>query len=214
MMQGGSLWRTLQRSKAERENTVSVDAQLEASRRRNAEETARARERLNAERKEREEAAAVAAAKQAGLAAHAVAVEGVALERLTAVRDPRAAVGWYYVDAAGKKQGPFAPQQMRDWFTAGYLPRDLRVAPAFANDRVPQHTDMERLDKLFDEPLTVNAFRSAHPSDQPAPKKRKRDEPPKETGNWLVDSINRQKAGIHRLRHDRHDGPGMVFDDA
>ena len=41
---------------------------------------------------------------------------------------------------------------------------------------------------------------------------RKRDDAPKPTGDWLKDSLARQKKGIHHLRHDRNQGPAMLFE--
>ena len=34
---------------------------------------------------------------------------------------------WYYVDRAGKRQGPFTGKEMDDWYREGYLPNDLIV---------------------------------------------------------------------------------------
>ena len=214
-MLGNSLYTSLQRRRESK--PVDPDAELEASRKKHAEELALARKMEAEERKKRDGERRADEARQAAMTRSAVttlkpsAVD--AFVELTAARDVRAATAWYYIDTTGKKQGSFAPKQMADWYLAGYLPRHLRVAPVFADDEaVP--TDMRRIDELFDEPLHLTAFRGFPSSDDAAPvpkKKRKTDGGPS-SGNWLQDSINRQKAGIHRKRHDRFDGPAMVFD--
>lgn len=221
MIEGGSLFRTLQRSQNEGEQKVNDMAdKLEASRRKNAEATALARVELALQKDRKDAAAAVAAAQQAALARlkhrreHAGASRhgDEVLKSLTLARDARAACAWYYCDLAGKKQGPFSPQQMRQWFQSGHLPRELRVAPAFADGRVPLQSDMKRIDELFSDPLSLTAFRSVQLGEEKPPPRKRAREPPKPTGNWLQDSINRQKAGIHYKRHDSHSGPGMLFE--
>lgn len=223
-MYGGSLWQTLQRKRASEINNLSVDDTLEVSRRKNAEEAAKARAKLLLEKDRQIAAKAAATARQAELERLARKTGQNLTARKTAdvfaamsrAKDLRAACAWYYVDTAGKKQGPFSPKQMRDWFAAGYLPRELRVGPAFSDGRIPVQSDMERIDRLFDEPLSLTAFRFLQPGDTlaPAPKKQRVEQRkmPKQTGNWLQDSINRQKAGIHFRRHDHDEGPGMIFE--
>ena len=147
---------------------------------------------------------------------------GAALEEYASLvrkRDPRAASGWYYVDDAGARQGPFASTKMRAWFVDGHLSHDLRVAPVFEEGgKLPGTDIMQRIDEIFDEPLLTSAFRSvARPrpppnAEKPKPPKRKRDDAPKPTGDWLKDSLARQKKGIHHLRHDRNQGPAMLFE--
>mmetsp|Transcript_6193 Transcript_6193/g.19427 ORF Transcript_6193/g.19427 Transcript_6193/m.19427 type:complete len:104 (+) Transcript_6193:2-313(+) len=98
---------------------------------------------------------------------------------------------------------------MREWHRRGFFPNDLRVAPTFVDDTATP-TVTRRLYDFFDEPDAAFAEPPDDVRGAPPPKKRK--EAPKETGHWLQDSINRQKAGIHRRRHDRHQGPTMLFD--
>ena len=93
------------------------------------------------------------------------------------------------------------------------------MAPFFEGDGAPPRVEvMQAIEDIFDEPLITSAFRSrpkpkvTKPKEAPKQEKRKREDAPADTGNWLQDSLARQKKGIHRLRHDRHDGPTMLFD--
>ena len=98
---------------------------------------------------------------------------------------------------------------------------DLRVAPTFDDGgRLPEPEDHETIEGTFDAPLNTSAFRTERkpePLDEPpapAPKRKRDDDDdePAKTGDWLKDSLARQKKGIHSLRHDRHSGPAMLFD--
>ena len=203
----------------------SAADRLEASRRRAAAEVAAGREKLRAQREARERVAAAteqALREERERQAAEEKARGAALEEYASLvrkRDPRAASGWYYVDDAGARQGPFASTKMRAWFVDGHLSHDLRVAPVFEEGgKLPGTDIMQRIDEIFDEPLLTSAFRSvARPrpppnAEKPKPSKRKRDDAPKPTGDWLKDSLARQKKGIHHLRHDRNQGPAMLFE--
>ena len=159
---------------------------------------------------------------EAARAARAAAEARETYAALVAARDPSVASRWFYLDDDGDRRGPFEPGQMRGGFTDGHLPRELRVAPAFDVDgRVPGPADMRRIDELFKEPLLTSAFRVTPPPPSdlatvPAQEKKKKEKRKRDddgpTGNWLQDSLRRQKQGIHARRHDRHDGPAMLYE--
>ncbi len=44
---------------------------------------------------------------------------------------------WYYLDLAGQLQGPWTTQQMRGWFTGGFLKEDVRVRLIGEDDFIP-----------------------------------------------------------------------------
>mmetsp|Transcript_6267 Transcript_6267/g.15944 ORF Transcript_6267/g.15944 Transcript_6267/m.15944 type:complete len:230 (+) Transcript_6267:76-765(+) len=225
-MFGSGMFQALQKKQKdtskEKENAAD---RLEASRRRAAAEVAAGREKLRAQREARERVAAAteqALREERERQAAEEKARNAALEEYASLvrkRDPRAASGWYYVDDAGARQGPFASTKMRAWFVDGHLSHDLRVAPVFEEGgKLPGTDIMQRIDEIFDEPLLTSAFRSvARPrpppnAEKPKPSKRKRDDAPKPTGDWLKDSLARQKKGIHHLRHDRNQGPAMLFE--
>ncbi|KAJ8609559.1 hypothetical protein CTAYLR_006035 [Chrysophaeum taylorii] len=118
---------------------------------------------------------------------------------------------WYYWDKESKRQGPFYPGQMRQWFVAGFFPQDQRIAPSFKGE-VPRHS--VRLDQLFTRDTAADTAFLAHndvalwptAQAQPGPdddvdedddKLVMHSRPPSRP-QWLEDSIQRQKAGIKR----------------
>ena len=231
-MFGSGMFTAMQKAKAGRAKVESAEDKLEASRKARAAEAAAGREKIKAQRELRER---VAAAEKQALAEEAARVRNEAARAaraaaearetyaaLAAARDPSVASRWFYLDDDGDRRGPFEPGQMRGWFTDGHLPRELRVAPAFDFDgRVPGPSDMRRIDELFKEPLLTSAFRVTPPPPSdlatvPAQEKKKKEKRKRDddapTGNWLQDSLRRQKQGIHARRHDRHDGPAMLYE--
>mmetsp|Transcript_25003 Transcript_25003/g.75060 ORF Transcript_25003/g.75060 Transcript_25003/m.75060 type:complete len:238 (+) Transcript_25003:170-883(+) len=233
-MYGSGMFQAMQRAKANTaKKAQTAEEKLEASRKAREAEAAAGREKILAQKAMRERVAAAekqALAEEAELQAREKAAlekrreaERAALaahEELVRKRDLRVASQWYYVDEHDARQGPFEPATMRGWFSEGHLPRDLRVAPFFEGDAQPPAVAvMQAIEDIFDEPLLTSAFRSrakprvtAPPPEEKPKEKRKREEEPEATGDWLKDSLARQKKGIHRLRHDRHDGPAMLFD--
>mmetsp|Transcript_23971 Transcript_23971/g.61188 ORF Transcript_23971/g.61188 Transcript_23971/m.61188 type:complete len:183 (-) Transcript_23971:222-770(-) len=61
---------------------------------------------------------------------------------------------WYYDDVEGNQQGPFSSQDMRGWFTAGYLPTRTPIAPSWYGE-VPVVT--WPIDRVWETP-SDNAF--------------------------------------------------------
>ncbi|KAJ1463348.1 hypothetical protein M885DRAFT_610359 [Pelagophyceae sp. CCMP2097] len=220
-------------------NQETAEDKLEASRQRNALIIAEARAKKELEEERRRESAALLEAAEDAEARRIVdamkvdrqreAEERASLTAMVSKGDVRAAAHWFYVDKKGEVQGPFWPKHMKDWFVAGFLFRDLLVAPCFdaTGSAVPERDAMRPLCTLFREPLIHNAFHSAPgvltapiPPPPPLPvakprapePKRKRDDDADEAPkNWLTASIDRQKKGIHRTRH--ADGPAMIFEE-
>mmetsp|Transcript_24505 Transcript_24505/g.75598 ORF Transcript_24505/g.75598 Transcript_24505/m.75598 type:complete len:232 (-) Transcript_24505:33-728(-) len=227
-MFGSGMFQAMQRAKARNEvKQKTADEKLEESRKARAAEAAAGREKIKAQRDARDRVAAATAQAlreeaervEAERAAKVRAIEAYAA--LVRTRDPRAAARWYYLDDHGARQGPFEPSKMRGWFLDGHLAPDLRVAPTFDDGgRLPEPEDHETIEGTFDAPLNTSAFRTERkpePLDEPpapAPKRKRDDDDdePAKTGDWLKDSLARQKKGIHSLRHDRHSGPAMLFD--
>lgn len=224
-MFGAGMFKALQQKQAEgSKKTESAADRLEASRLKAAAEARDGREKIKAQREARDR---VAQATEQALreerernedeerARKAVEEE---YHKLVRARNPKAASGWYYVDDENVRQGPYTSQKMRGWFVDGHLAHDLRVAPVFEGGGLLPGTDiMQSIENIFDEPLLTSAFRSVtrprslKPAEaEPQPKrKREKGEP---TGDWLKDSLARQKKGVHRLRHDRSAGPAMLFE--
>ena len=215
MLEGNSLYRSYSRRKA-KDPLKEAEEKLEESRRKNAEALAKGRREAESLKKERDEAAALVASKEAEVARLSVLAlkandagetkkRAAEFAELSAAGDPCAAVAWYYEDKKGETQGPFSPQDMRAWFEAGYFPSHLRLRPVFLGDEDQRAT--VALSDLFDEPIAATAFLATK-------RKKRKTEPIAVTGHWLEDSVNRQKAGIHRKRHDRFEGPSMLFQGA
>ena len=222
-MFGSGMFSAMQRAKGASHKKQTPEELLEESRKKHAAAASADREKLKAQKATRDR---VAAATKQALAEERARVDAedaaearaVAEYRdLVARRDPRVARDWFYLDDGGARQGPFSPAQMRTWFADGHLPESLRVMAAFDDGKVPDAKAAAPIAAVFAAPLLTTAFRSTpkpalRKKAPPKKTKRKRDEPPPETGNWLRDSLARQKRGIHRLRHDRHDGPGMIYE--
>ena len=74
-----------------------------------------------------------------------------------AAADLAAATLWFYADASGQTQGPFSVENMRQWFSAGYMPPSSTLcAPSFYGE-VP--SDMWLLSTLF--PSDADVFGAA-----------------------------------------------------
>lgn len=114
---------------------------------------------------------------------------------------------WFYLDTEGKRQGPFYPGQMRQWFDAGYFPETQKIAPSFKGEVPKQY---EELGILFRD-QTAEAFLSKPgialwpPAAAQSPswveeeeEEEARAKPVVGRPRWLEDSIRRQKAGIKR----------------
>ena len=235
-MFGSGMFTAMQKAKAGRGAKAAaetVEEKLEKARKLRAAEAAAGREKIKAHKAMRERVAAAEAqalreeaelvAGERAPAAAAVAREAAEYEALLARRDPSVAARWFYLDDDGERRGPFAPKKMRAWFVDGHLPPSLEVAPAFDDGKVPGKADMRRIDAVFAEPLLTSAFRSAAPpaasaaAAVPEPetreeKKKRKREAPAETGNWLQDSLDRQRRGVHARRHDRNEGPAMLYE--
>ena len=124
-------------------------------------------------------------------------------------KDPGLAMLWYYADREGKRQGPFYPGQMRQWFAAGFFkPRQL-VAPSFKGE-VPRA--FVRIAQFYAGAVQQEAAFVARegialwPTAQ-APQPDPDDDPDGEVvrrggvqrrPQWLEDSLRRQRAGIKR----------------
>ena len=65
---------------------------------------------------------------------------------------------WYYLDEGEKKQGPFFPGVMRDWFDQGYFPDTTKVAASFMGE-IPRQGTFDSIASLF--PDKESAFRPA-----------------------------------------------------
>ena len=56
--------------------------------------------------------------------------ESPPLPPVPAKGNPLMAMLWYYCDKDGKRQGPFYPGQMRQWWSAGFFAPSQLVAPS------------------------------------------------------------------------------------
>lgn len=126
-------------------------------------------------------------------------------------KDISTAILWYYQDKEGKRQGPFYPGQMRQWFESGYFPPDQRLAPSFMGE-VPRN--FVHLNQLFPADVAQDKAFAAREDIAlwpPAQAQSSRDEDDDDDQEkfvmssqrptrpqWLEDSIQRQKAGIKR----------------
>ena len=70
---------------------------------------------------------------------------------------------WYYLDQEEKKQGPFYPGIVRDWYNEGYFPDEAtRFAPSFMGE-IPRAAHFQPLKELFSTPLKESAFQTIAP---------------------------------------------------
>ena len=123
-----------------------------------------------------------------------------------------AAMLWYYRDKEGKRQGPFYPGQMRQWWTAGFFRPTQLVAPSFRGE-VPRH--FVRVDQFFTDDLSREAAFVASEGvalwpaaaavdgggggDVYAETVARADA--SKRPDWLEDSLARQRQGIHHTIH-------------
>ena len=123
-----------------------------------------------------------------------------------AKKDVGRAMLWYYRDKAGKRQGPFYPGQMRQWYVSGFFPASQLVAPSFKGE-IPR--EYARLDAFYTNATEREAAFVAQegvalwPTARAAPDAPGDDERNDAGGEdrrpqWLEDSIRRQRAGIKR----------------
>lgn len=136
-------------------------------------------------------------------------------EKKKAKKDMSAAILWFYRDKEGRRQGPFYPGQMRQWYQSGFFPPTQALAPSFKGE-VPR--TFQTLADLF--PSVENAFVARQGiALWPPPQDLSRLEEavdvddgddddrlvvtarPPPRPQWLEKSLERQRAGIKRKVH-------------
>mmetsp|Transcript_4392 Transcript_4392/g.13831 ORF Transcript_4392/g.13831 Transcript_4392/m.13831 type:complete len:137 (+) Transcript_4392:209-619(+) len=123
---------------------------------------------------------------------------------------------WYYCDKDGRRQGPFWPGQMRQWFEDGFFHETQIVGPSYKGE-IPKGYAM--ISHYFGDAgaiLEATAFVAAEgvalfpnalATDSQAQPEGSDDEMPtrraaanaSDKPQWLEDSLKRQKAGFHRM---------------
>ena len=123
-------------------------------------------------------------------------------------KDPASAMLWFYRDSEGKRQGPFYPGQMRQWFTLGFFKADQLVAPSFKGEMPRDFVPIERFyssDVQKEAAFVAREGIALWPAAQAQPQPE--DDYDAESVSrgadaqrpqWLEDSIRRQRAGIKR----------------
>ena len=72
-------------------------------------------------------------------------------------RFPKRARYWWYISPDEKKQGPFYPGPMRDWFHGNFFTKELLVCPSYSGE-IPKKNAFLPISTWFPEPLKETAF--------------------------------------------------------
>uniref|UniRef100_A0A7S3K6W3 GYF domain-containing protein n=1 Tax=Aureoumbra lagunensis TaxID=44058 RepID=A0A7S3K6W3_9STRA len=116
---------------------------------------------------------------------------------------------WFYRDNEDKRQGPFWPGQMRQWLEAGYLPKNMLIAPSFKGEVPRDYVPLSQLFPSFENAFLARSDIPAFPiavsqpkesSDNEDVKAKTRHESTKKRPKWLEESIERQRLGIKRQK--------------
>ena len=123
-------------------------------------------------------------------------------------RDPGTAMLWYYRDKEGRRQGPYYPGQMRQWFTAGFFSPRQEVAPSFKGEVPREFVHIEQFyasahqkEAAFVAADGIALWPMAQadaPDDDDDRDAAARPSGAQRRPQWLEDSLRRQRAGIKR----------------